>query len=425
VRRVSTRVTRPLLLLLALASPAAAQETRLGTLIRFYLAENRPSRQSDLVEKIRRLVGDDVQKVIRAIRLGEHRRYGRRPQFEQGAPEPRFFLERPRIQDMRGSAGDFARLLLPANYDSTRAYPLVLDLGAPRLPVPEDSVVVRIAWARHSQAREAAAVEGLVLSLLVRTMDLVHIDASRVTLRGIGKETAAMAFYIALNNPDRLAGIVTGGGSWPEAPKLSDNSRYFRILAIDRRRGDPSLQRFFSLPGMASRHALLRAPRDPGLDKRILYPPILAWHKKVRRESTPTTIRLKAGREVATRAYWIRVAPRRRAIRNSTLGGLLSYRSLSVPGTLIAEVDRQDTNLIHVRTHRVTAFRIYVDPAMFERDRALRVRINGGVPIANLIDHNLSVEAVLEDYRERRDPELLYAASFTYSVRREPASPPK
>jgi hypothetical protein len=54
----------------------------------------------------------------------------------------------------------------------------------------------------------------------------------------------------------------------------------------------------------------------------------------------------------------------------------------------------------------------------------LRVRINGGVPVANLIDHNLDVEKVLLDYKERRDPKRLYAASFNFSVRREPASPP-
>ena len=86
---------------------------------------------------------------------------------------------------------------------------------------------------------------------------------------------------------------------------------------------------------------------------------------------------------------------------------------------------QKDRNLVRVRTHSVAAFHLYVDPEMFAVDRPLRVSINGGIPIANLIDHNLRISTLLEDYRERRDPELLYAASFSFSVRRDPSRPPR
>jgi len=39
-------------------------------------------------------------------------------------------------------------------------------------------------------------------------------------------------------------------------------------------------------------------------------------------------------------------------------------------------------------------------------DKALRVSINGGTPVARLIDP--SIGDLLDDYRERRDPRLLY-----------------
>ena len=133
-----------LLLLCATASAAPEGESRLGTLIRWYLAEKSPARQSDLVERIRELTKDDPALVAAAIRAGRHFQHDPRPQFAKGGKPPVFHLERFRIQYVAGAAGDFADLALPADYTPERAWPLVIDIGAKTLPVPPATVQVRV-----------------------------------------------------------------------------------------------------------------------------------------------------------------------------------------------------------------------------------------------------------------------------------------
>ncbi|MHC4957433.1 MAG: hypothetical protein ACYTGN_03585 [Planctomycetota bacterium] len=415
-------MVRSLLLVALLAGPAVCGETRLGNLIRFYLAEKRPARQFELVEKIRELTKGDVQAVMRSIENGEHCVFDKAPGFASGGAVPVFSLDRPRLVDVSRCAADFAELALPDGYDPAILYPLVIDLGLTRLPVPKDAVFVRVHWQRHPQAGEALATEGLVLSLLAHTIATCRIDADRVVLRANGKRTAPMAWYIALHNPDRFAGLLPADGFWTGAERLEWNADYFHILAVDRRTGDPWAQRFFGKKGNPI-HRLLPAPRSAAADHRTLLPPIEKWQTAVRRSPPPRRMAFKAGRPTATRCNWIRIAPRRRTIRKGKVGGTFAGRSLQFPGALTCRFDQKDRNLLHVQTYRVTAFRVYVDPRFFDPG-TLRVKINGGVPIANLIDHNLDVEKVLLDYRERRDPKRLYAASFNFSVRREPASPP-
>ena len=410
------------LLLVLFVPPGFADETRLGTLIRLYLKEERPSRQFDLIDKISRLVDGDVRRVAAAIRRCEHCRFDARPAFRTGGPPPVFHPRRFRIQPV--TAGDYAALTVPEGYDPQKAYPLVVDLGAGDLPVPDGAARVKINVLKHAQAKaEAMAAEALVLSVVARAQSVVHVDPDRILLRAQVGSAAALAWYIALHNPDRFAGLLTLQGYWQGAGRVAPNSLFFDILAVGPRGSDATLKAFFRLDARLSKHTLVPFPREG--QKEELLPTLAKWYEERVRAGNPRKIELIVDRPVTTRAYWARVAPRRRSIKRGTVARVWRHESAAIPGTFIAEVDQKDRNLIRVRTFRVSAFHIYVDPSMFDVERPLRVKINDGVPIANLIDHNLRISTLLEDYRERRDTNLLYAASFSFSVRREPSRPPR
>ena len=202
-----------LLLLCCLASVVAAEgESRLGTLIRWYLNEEGPARREDFLEAIERLTGGDPRPVADAIRKGLHFEHSARPVLRTGGKHPQFSLDRYRVEPVASCAGDFAALHVPENYDPARAYPLLLELGRSDIPRPDGAIVVRIQPSRHAQARTAAwAGEALVLSLLAHLVDVVHVEPRRVFLRA-DKPLAKLAWYIALHNPDRFAGVLGARG---------------------------------------------------------------------------------------------------------------------------------------------------------------------------------------------------------------------
>jgi len=112
----------------------------------------------------------------------------------------------------------------------------------------------------------------------------------------------------------------------------------------------------------------------------------------------------------ALRAHWVRVVPKQRSRREKVIGRTWTIRELSNPerraARLSVRIDDKAPNLVHVKAENVVGFQIFIDPALFDPDKALRVSINGGTPVARLIDPDIA--DLLDDYRERRDPKLLY-----------------
>ena len=402
-----------LLLLCCLASVVAAEgESRLGTLIRWYLNEEGPARREDFLEAIERLTGGDPQKVADAIRKGLHFDHAARPVLRTGGKHPQFSLDRYRVQPVASCAGDFAALRLPENYDPARAYPLLLELGSSDIPRPDGAIIVRIQTSKHAQARTAAwAGEALVLSLLVHLVDVVHVDPRRVFLRA-DKPRAKLAWYIALHNPDRFAGVLGARGVWPAGAKLAPNGRWFVGLAIERHQGDrPTLTFMNALRKYNKKHIHRRARATVRENHEILMPTIRRWWKETVREQPLERIELVCDRGTALRAFWIRLAPRAPSSRRMELGRWV-HQVTARPATLTATVLN---NLVEVRTSRVTAFDIYVQPGMFDPQKPIRVAVNGQVPESKLI--HMEIGALLEDYRDRRDTDLLYCCRLTFAVR--------
>lgn len=414
-----------LLLLCVLASAVAAEEeSRLGTLIRWYLQEEGPARREDFLEAIERLTAGDPQKVADAIRRGLHFDHADRPVLRTGGKHPHFSLELHRIQPIADCAGDFAALHLPARYDPARAYPLLLELGHSDIPRPDDAIVVQIQTSRHAQARSKAwAGEALVMSLLAHLVDVVHVDPRRVFLRA---ETpprrsrsdppppkwAELAWYIALHNPDRFAGVLAARGVWPAGAKLAPNAKWFVGLAVERYEGDrPTLTFMRALREYNKDHIHRRARATEKENHEILMPTIRRWWKETVREQPRNRIALVCDRGTALRAFWIRMAPRAPSSRRTELGHWF-HRVTARPATLTATVLN---NLVEVKTSRVAAFDIYAAPGMFDFEKELRVSVNGQVPESKLIYPEIA--DLLEDYRERRDTDLLYPCKLTFSVR--------
>jgi hypothetical protein len=367
-----------LLLLCLLASAVAAEgESRLGTLIRWYLNEEGPARREDFLEAIERLTDGDPQPVAAAIRAGLHFDHAARPILRTGGPHPRFGLDRPRVQPVASCAGDFATLHLPERYDPKRAYPLLLELGKSDIPLPNGAIVVRIGTRKHVQARTALwAGEALVLSVLAHLVDVVHVDPRRVFLRA-DKSLAPLVWYIALHNPDRFAGVLGARGVWPAGAKLAANGAWFTGLAIERYQGDrPTLAFMNALKKYNQRHLHRRAGPTAKRNHEFLMPTIRRWWSESVRAQRPTTLSLVSDRGTSLRAFWIRMAPRERSRKKTELG-VWTHRVTARPATLTATASG---NLVSVQTNRVTAFDIFVDPKMFDPDRPVRVAVNGQVP---------------------------------------------
>jgi hypothetical protein len=418
-----------LLLVCLLATTVAAEgESRLGTLIRWYLNEESPARREDFLEAIERLTENDPQQVVDALRAGAHFEHEARPVLRSGGRHPRFSLERPRVQPVAACAGDFATLHVPENYDPKRAYPLLLELGKSDIPLPDGAILVRIRTSRHAQKARWAA-EALVMSLFTHLVDVVHIDPRRVFLRADsgrdkpnppGRKTIAehmveLAWYIALHNPDRFAGVLTARGVWPEGGRLAANSQWFTGLAIESYLGDrPTLGFMSALKKYNDRHIHLRARATKKENHEVLMPTIRRWWNAAERPGPKErrSIQLVCNRGTALRAFWIRMAPRAPSRRRNELG-IPVPRVTDRPATLTASIEKD--NLVRVQTVRVNAFDLFVAPGMFDPGQPLRVSVNGQVPESKLI--HMEIGDLLEDYRERRDTDLLCCCKLTFSVR--------
>ncbi|MHC4940158.1 MAG: hypothetical protein ACYTHK_14515, partial [Planctomycetota bacterium] len=332
-----------------------------------------------------------------------------------GAP-PRFKGRHFRCDRTAGaiaaSAGRYAQLVLPPRYDRTKRYPLLVDLGT---ALPGDPAAVRLIVRprRHKQSAMAAvALERLVLGLVAHTMTLVPVDPDRVVLRG-GRAYAELVWYVGFQNPDRFAGLFCEYEYWPPVQAQAIHGELFSVLAASRGKNDSKLRRGMSELGRFSRaHRLVVVPeRDPKASAKALAA-LSPWQLGARRAGERRALRLVCVRPYPLRSHWIRVVPKTRSRKEASIAKDWSHFVLPRPATLEARVDPSDRNLVHVTTNEVVAFQIYVDPQVFDIGRPLRVRINGKGPTAHILDPDIG--DLLDDYRERGDPGLLYVARLNF-----------
>ena len=357
-------------------------ESRLGNLVRWWLHEQSAVRREALLESMNRATGNDVMKVAAAIRDGEHQRFPKEPAFGSGARLVPFRDQGPMIVPMAGAADDVADLILPAGYDPGVAHPLVLELGSTNLLVPKGAVLVRIWTGSDRRVREAWHVEALVLSVLARVGEIVNIDTDRVFLRGerddAFQDYAQLAWFVALHNPDRFAGLLAMQGVWREGIVLAPNAAYFDAIGIESRFGDPYYRRFMKeLEKFRNGHRFLSAPRDQGLDAYLLKP-IRTWWKQGMRERDVRSIHLVADRVRPVRAFWLGMQPKDLGESERTIGRVLKYKALHQPAWIRAVLVDSSTNSVTVQADGVNAFDLHISPEMFDPNLPVRVYLFKG-----------------------------------------------
>ena len=408
-----------LVLLLLTGLLPAAPPTRLGALLAAYLAEDvSVARREELLAEIRRASDDDVGRVAAALRAGEHFQRPKNPKLRSDGAAPVFKGRNFRCEDCLGtierSAGRYAKLILPPGFDPNKQYTLLMDVGAKQRMPNAHAVTVVLNPAKHAQAvNEAMAVEQLVLGLIAHTMNLVRIDPDRVFLRG-GGPYSELIWYIGFQHPDRFAGIFCGPDFWPLAKIQAPHVALFSIFTTSDPRGDSGLESAWNEFGRFTcslRMAVQPRVGAPGNEK--LWRERDLWQQTTLRPRRVRRLQLVCVRPHALRSHWVRIVPKQRSRREKVIGKAgkaWTVRELSNPerraARMSVRLDDKTANLVHVQTENVVAFQIFVDPALFDPNKALRVSINGGTPVARLIDPDIA--DLLDDYRERRDPKLLY-----------------
>ena len=403
-----------LLLLLAPAANAAPDQERLGTLIRWWLEETDISKKRDFLESIERLAKNDPRVVEAAIRSGAHRRYDKNPKLLSGGALPRFGDRTVKIQRLAESAGRIASLVLPTRYDPANAYPLIIDLGTQKFPIKREAVLLRLKLTVEQYPESVIKTEAVVLSLLVHLFDVVHVDPSRVYLQA-EQDLAQIAWYIALHNPDRFAGVLGALSVWDEGRALARNSSTFRGLAIAPFKNPRPVESFIKTLSRANpNHSLIKRVGTTPEKDALLLADIYAWYDETRRDPAPKEISLVLDRPGRIRSFWLSAAPHVPSHKSDRIGRRWTRNSITSKATITARI--LEGNLIEVETQRIAGFSIYVDPKLLDPDRPIRVRINRS-RFPESTAAFLYVEDLLDDYREHRDPELLYACRCNFTPR--------
>jgi poly(3-hydroxybutyrate) depolymerase len=322
---------------------------------------------------------------------------------------------------MDDCAGDFAELVLPDGYTPSRAYSLILELGAPLgLPIPQDTVLLRVHVEQLKEARSSAEVADLlVMSLLSYALETVHLDPRRVFLFAgsrppSDREEPVLAWYIALHNPDRFAGVLAGIGAWKEGMPLACNAANFTGLGILARKGDRAADAFLAeLRKFNPGHVRLEWTGDRDQDLLALGPEIAKWWEGCVRPPGPPRIRLVDDQGTPLRAYWLRLAPHVPSTKAEDVGHTWKQNVLAKDAVLEAEIKEKDLVVVHAE--RVAAFDLLVDPRLFAPGSVVRVAINGQVPEARVV--RTDIDTLLDDYKERRDPDLLVWGRITFTAR--------
>ena len=252
------------------------------------------------------------------------------------------------------------------------------------------------------------------MSLLVHVLEIVNVDPRRVFLVAGEKDEAALAWCIALHNPDRFAGVLAGPGGWKDAGPLASNGGLFSGLGIVSHKGDRVYDAFLDeLRRWSKRHIRLEATGDPEQNRVVLGPTIDRWLSECVRPPAPPRMKLVDDRGTALRAYWLRLAPRVPSLKQEEVGRVWKQRVLAQDATLAAAFI--ETDRIDVRAERVAAFDIFIDPALLEPGSVVRVSVNGQVPEARVVRGDIGT--LLDDYADRRDPDLLYFGKMTFTAR--------
>lgn len=223
---------------------------------------------------------------------------------------------------------------------------------------------------------------GHALAALRFATETLALDFDRVYVVGTGK---GVPVAVALGNyaPQRFAGIVGRAG---DAGSLGPDN-------------------FANLPtcftgGGLEATAFRDAARELGFDNCRLDPSgkeadVWAWIEGHERAALPTSVTIAVGDPYPTRAYWLRIAP---TATDARANGL---------------VDRAK-NTIRITSHEVSHATLYLNEALVDLDRPVRVVCNGVEVTATIERHLASTLDMLHDGTS--DPGAVYVARAVFAT---------
>lgn len=328
-------------------------------------------------------------------------------------------------------------LYIPPNYDSTRAYPLIvclhgagfdgdsyLDRWKPRLGnryiLVCPTFVFGAWWTRDA--------EELVLSVIKTIMKKYHVDPDRVFLTGMSNG-AIGTYLIGLNHADRFAALIPMAGALPDPLlPLLDNAQTTPFYLIHGAMDEviPSqysrtvenylLKRGYSVIYHEHQrvHPLAGGHFFPGEE----LPALIDWLEKIQRVAFPQTITVVKDRDHTGRTYWIRIEeidteagsfwasetdPEETQRLKKGMYGRIEARILS-------------KNLLEIRTRHVRRFTVLLNDSLVDLNQPVRIVTNGEVSFDGMVVKDSRV--LLEEARRRPDPKAWVTAAIEITVER-------
>jgi len=325
-------------------------------------------------------------------------------------------------------------LYVPASYNVARAYPLIICLhGAgfsgdaylerwqPRLkeeyilacPTLEDGAW----WTREAEA--------LVLAVLAQISRTYHVDLDRVFLTGMSNGGIG-TFLIGTNHADRFAALVPMASAFPHALyPLLENAEPVPFYIIHGSRDQVMPIRFSRDLAAYLKHQGFQVvfrehdkehpvagghffPRDE-------LPTLVEWLATQRRGPLPTQIAAVRDRDHTDRVYWIRVDEPTPDVASFWTSEHDPEESRRLQDGAWARLQAViEGNTISVTCKRIARYTVFVEDALLDLTRPIRVVTNGRVSFEGRVEPDSRL--LLQDARARLDPHHLVVAAVTITL---------
>jgi predicted esterase len=250
------------------------------------------------------------------------------------------------------------------------------------------------------------------LEAIRKAQELYWVDPDRIVLAGVSMGGYG-TWNIGLRRPDHFAALVPIAGgisrygctSDKDAVSLAllENGRLTPVYSAHGTKDplvpfDPDSEACDHLKEIGG-HVTFKAldvGHDPKELRKLAEGPLLgelaAFTEEQRREVSPAHVTYVSIDERLDGAWWLRIVERKQNVSRPKIRG---------------EVDRQ-ANRVSVRFEGVRKVRVYLDERLLDRAREVEVVVNGSVAWRGKIE--TSVESILESWRSRHDPSLVYAS---------------
>jgi predicted esterase len=354
-------------------------------------------------------------------------------------------------QSLNGKNYPYA-LYVPAEAKPGDSYPLIVVLhgmggsGGNTIPkwvdrLAEDFIILCPSYPMGAWWAQPA--EDLVLQLIQEVQAKYPVDPNRVFLSGLSNG-AIGAYMIGMFYPDLFAGIIPiASGITPRYMHFLVNLKNTPIYIIQGVH-DP----VFPIKLTRRVHQILRDMKYPVTyrehgEKGSAHgghflpigevQPLVQWMKKQNRDSNPKVVRMTREANHLGRIHWVRVRKG------------LKLAALQIPGPEREPVHVQDgkiatlfasqngANQFHVMGKNLLEFELFFNTEMIDFDAPVRIdtqklRDEGGQIVTDEKQERFNdkiekdLEVLLRDFKQNRDPYMLFDGKITISLEKTYAS---